>query len=118
MAKGEKKNGTQENLGGGMTKEKLLKTAKAYEALKAEADEVRGEMGPLLKDFEEQGGNKGAFKLAVKLKNMESNKAQDFLRSFDVYAHAFGIYQQLDMLDEVPKIKAPPAPADMTEAVH
>lgn len=91
----------QENLGGGMTKQKLENFANRYKKLKAEADEIRGDMGPLLKDFEEQGGHKLALKTALKLQAMETSKAQDFYRSFENYCEALGIYDQHDLFDPV-----------------
>lgn len=70
-----------------------------YARRKSDMDEVRGEMGALIKDFEEQGGHKAAFKLACKLKAMEDSKAQDFLRSLKRYCQVFGVFDQSDMFE-------------------
>lgn len=48
--------------------------------------ETRGELGSFIKDAEETHGiHRGAFKLALKLHNMEDLKMKDFLRGFDLY---------------------------------
>lgn len=98
----------QGNLGGGMTKQKLENFASRYLKLKAEADEIRGDMGPLLKDFEEQGGHKLALKTALKVKNMETSKAQDFYRAFENYMEALGVFDQHDLFDPVGPMASKP----------
>jgi hypothetical protein len=88
--------------GGGVTGDKLKRVAKEYSAIKADADELRGDLGSLLKQFEEDGGHKAALKFALKLKSMESTKAQDTWRSLENYMHELGIFDQHDLFDPVP----------------
>ncbi len=54
--------------------------------MNSKMSETRGELGSFIKDAEETHGiHRGAFKLAVKLHNMEDLKMKDFLRGFDLY---------------------------------
>lgn len=85
---------------------KLNKFAADYQSQKADMDEARGEIGALMKDFEEQGGHKKALKHALALKGMETSKAQDYIRSFEYYCHALGVYDQHDLFDSHAEKKA------------
>lgn len=100
---------------GGMSQTKLERYAGSYETIKAKMDQLRGDLGAEVKSFEEDGGNKAAFKLALKLKSMESAKAQDFWRSLETYMDMLGIFDQHDLFDPVPgqaaMSDAPDAPA-------
>lgn len=87
---------------GGISPVKLEKYSKSYETIKAKLDQLRGDLGAEIKSFEEDGGNKAAFKLALKLKSMESAKAQDFWRSLESYMDMLGIFDQHDLFDPVP----------------
>lgn len=78
---------------------KLEKTAKSVEKLKADMDKIRGDLGSEFKQFEEDGGHKLAFKLALKVKSMATIQAQEFIRSFEQYCHELGIYDQHDLFD-------------------
>lgn len=57
-----------------------------------------------VKAFGEDGGNKAAIRLVAKLRRMETAVAQEFLRAVEVYAEAAGIYDQIDLLDPMPKV--------------
>jgi hypothetical protein len=52
-------------------------------------------------EFGSRGGNKSAIRLVARLKRMETKDAQDFLRCFEQYVHASGIWDQIDMLDQM-----------------
>lgn len=82
-----------------MTDNQIKQTAAKYERSKADMDEARGEIGQMIKQFEEDGGHKKALKTAVALKNMESSKAQDYWRALQRYCNVLGVWDQGDMLD-------------------
>lgn len=85
---------------GPISDDKLKKVDSQYRKLKAEADKPRGEMGALLKQFEEDGGHKKAFKIASWMSGQEPSVAQDFLRSLNHYVDVFGINDQADWVDQ------------------
>jgi hypothetical protein len=105
-----------------LTTKVLIEFKKKYDAAKQKVTDSASAVGNIMQGFQEQGGNNQAFKLATKLAAMEELKAQDFLRSLHIYLTEFGVYEQLDMLDEVPNItkgakKAqPPASAQRAAA--
>ncbi len=85
---------------------KLLKDfGKNYDSAKQKVSDAAMGVASIMRGFQEVGGNNQAFKLARKLAAMEELKAQDFLRSFHMYLTEFGVYEQLDMLDETPDIR-------------
>lgn len=86
---------------GGITKDKLLYIASLVEEHNANLAEERGELGVLMKDFEEKGGHKKALRTALSLKAMETSKAQDFWRSLEQYMDMMGIFDQHDLFDPV-----------------
>ena len=86
---------------GHLPPEKLNRYANDISAMKSDMDEIRGEIGATMKSFEEEGGHKKELKLALALKNMETIKAQDFIRSFEQYCHDLGVYDQHDLFDPV-----------------
>ncbi len=85
---------------GDISPENLQKVLRDYEVVKADKDAFSADMSEVLKRAEAVHGlHKAAFKAAFKLKQMESEKAADFLRAFDSYREILGLDAQLDMLD-------------------
>src|SRR6185295_3278014 len=84
-----------------ITKDQLVKASKEYARLKSKMDDARSPMGQFFKDFEEDGGHKAALKLAMKIADMESIKAQDFWRSLERYCDELGVFAQHDLLDDL-----------------
>lgn len=85
-----------------LTTKKLLDTRKAVKAEKARMETPKANIGNIMQSFQEAGGNNLAFRWATKLADMEDLKAQSMLRDFYMYLTEFGVFKQLDMLDEVP----------------
>lgn len=99
-----------------LTVEVLRTTEKNYAEAKQRAADAAMKVAACLKGFEDKGGNNKAFKLASWTKDQEIAKGQDFVRSYIMYCHELGVFDQLDILDEVPTLKktamakAPKAP--------
>lgn len=81
---------------------------KRIEAKKQVADDVRGELGNLYQEAEDVGFNRTALKLALKLKNMEDGKRNDFLSSLQAYCDHLGVWRQGDLLGDAPGVPHPP----------
>lgn len=65
------------------------------ETMKSDMDDARSEMGTLYKNAENDLGiNRMALKQAIKLKNMESLKRSEWLRSFNAYCEILGVNAQ------------------------
>ena len=95
----------------------LKRTHQSLSALSAVMDSKRGEIGALMKDFEDtHNGNRAAMKLAHKIMTMESAKAQAFMRDLLLYLEGLGFRNQGDMFNPVPGpeyvLGEPDAPAD------
>lgn len=85
------------------SKPTLLRTHQSLSALSAVMDSKRGEIGALMKDFEDtHNGNRAAMKLAHKVMTMEAAKAQAFLRDLLLYLEGLGFRNQGDMFNPVP----------------
>jgi uncharacterized protein (UPF0335 family) len=95
----------------GISQKKLKDVAANLSSSKAEMDTYRGEIGQLMKQFEEDGGNKAALKFALRLRDMETLKAQDLWRSLESYMEMLGIFDQHDLFDPVPGQDAAPVAA-------
>lgn len=85
----------------GVHPEVLKSLASQCAAMKADMDESRGELGAKIKDAEETHGiHRGAFKLALKLRNMEDAPRADFLRALNDYIDKMGLRAQADLFEE------------------
>lgn len=85
----------------GVHAEVLKSLASSIGAMKADMDEARGEMGSAIKNAEEAHGvHRQAFKLALRLRNMEDAPRADFLRSLNDYIAKLGLDAQADLFDE------------------
>ncbi|MFE1598211.1 hypothetical protein [Methylobacterium sp. ID0610] len=100
-----------EKIGGKSTKPKgihpevLKSLVGKCQGIKADLDEARGELGSAIKDAEETHGiNRPAFKLAMKLQGMETDKRRDFMRSLADYCDKLGLNDQADMFEDPPKV--------------
>ncbi|MDE2105322.1 MAG: hypothetical protein KGL39_49305 [Patescibacteria group bacterium] len=88
-----------EGTSAGMSDAQLKKFSKEYSSLKSKMDDARSPVGTLFKEFEEKGGHKAAFKIAHKIADMESLKAQDFWRSLGHYLTVLGVFDQHDLIE-------------------
>lgn len=86
---------------------------KRIEAKKSVADDARSDLGTIYKEAEDFGFNRGALKLAIKLRNMEADKRSDFLASLNAYCDRLGIFAQRDLWGNAP---AGVGPAEATPA--
>lgn len=72
-----------------------------------DADERRGEeaviVSSIYKEAASAGFHKMALRLVHRLRKMDSAKATEFLRCFDLYRHEVGLDQQPDLFDEKTK---------------
>ena len=84
----------------GVNLDRLVKLAERYETKQAKVAELRGDVGSVIKEVEDLGFNKAAFKLAVKLRNMEPEKRQDFLSSLNAYCDKLGVWAQSELFDD------------------
>ena len=74
--------------------DKLQETIESYRNMKARMDTERTNIKNLLTDAEENGLNKAAFKLAVRLLGDSPHKRADFLASFDAYREMLSLDAQ------------------------
>lgn len=79
------------------------------EAAKARADEGRSDMGVVYQEAEALGFHRKAMKEAIRLKNMESDKRNDYLSSLQAYCDYLKIWTQGDLFGEAPKTPAAPS---------
>lgn len=76
----------------------LKEHLRTMNASKAEMDEIRGDMGAMVKNAENDHNiHRGAFKQAMKLKNMDETKRAEFLAHLDHYREVFDLDAQQDM---------------------
>ncbi len=83
----------------GMQRSKLEAAASTMDALETKIATIRGELGNAVKDFEDRGGDKAAFKLARKIDAMEKTKRDDFWSNLNAYLDAFGTFAQQELFD-------------------
>lgn len=88
--------------GGDVPQEKLLNYAGRVASLHEDIQGIRGDLSSVLKEAEDVGIHKAAFKLAIKLRQQTEEKRADFLRAFDDYRAKFGLDGTPDMFDEPP----------------
>lgn len=86
----------------GVKLDRLTKLAERWESKKSAADDARSDLGTIAKEVEDFGFNRAAFKLTMKLRNMEPDKRNDFLSSLNAYCDFFKIFAQADMFVDAP----------------
>lgn len=86
----------------GVVLDRLGPLAKRWDAKKSAADDARGDLGSIAKEVEDLGFNRAAFKLTMKLRNMEVDKRNDFLSSLNSYIDYFKIFAQGDIFGDAP----------------
>lgn len=86
----------------GVNLDKLTKLAERWESKKSQADDARSDLGTIAKEVEDLGFNRAAFKLTMKLRNMEPDKRNDFLSSLNAYCDFFKIFGQADLWGDAP----------------
>jgi len=86
----------------GVVLDRLGPLAKRWDAKKSAADDARGDLGSIAKEVEDLGFNRAAFKLTMKLRNMEVDKRNDFLSSLNAYIDFFKIFAQGDLFGDAP----------------
>jgi uncharacterized protein (UPF0335 family) len=85
---------------------KLKKIARQIATSKAKVDDVRIAHASLYAEAETQGFHRQALKLALKLKDMEAAKLNDFWGSLEAYCEILDVFAQGDMLDPPPPAEA------------
>lgn len=104
MARRKKANGNraQPRPGGGpVDVETLRYHAQRIGEAKGEADGARSEANARWTDAEAAGIHKAALKAAMKIRDLEIHRAQAFWRALESYMHILGVFDQLDMFDQV-----------------
>lgn len=87
----------------GVNLDRLTKLAERWESKKSKADDARSDLGTIAKEVEDLGFNRAAFKLTMKLRNMEPEKRNDFTASLNAYCDHFGIWDtQPDLWNDAP----------------
>lgn len=90
-----KKANAPENVGG-VTKKQLSLFGDRFATLKAEADVVRSSQSTLMKEIEESGLVKAAFKAAMKLRDMEESRAAAWLNGFEDCCERLGVNRKIE----------------------
>lgn len=90
----------------------LKKLAARIDTAKTKLDDARITNAELYSEAEQQGFNRPALKMALKLRSMEVAKRNDFLDSLQAYCEALGVWAQGDMLGDQPGVPQPPAEGD------
>ena len=96
----------------GVVLDRLGPLAKRWDAKKSAADDARGDLGSIAKEVEDLGFNRAAFKMTMKLRNMEIDKRNDFLSSLNAYLDYFKIFAQGDLFGGAPTGVGPSDPAN------
>lgn len=91
----------------GANLDRLPKLAERWDARKSKSDDARSDLGTLAKEVEDLGFNRAAFKLTMKLRNMEAAKRADFLSSLNAYCDHLGVFAQADIFNDVPTSVGP-----------
>jgi uncharacterized protein (UPF0335 family) len=83
------------------------------ESAKAVSDDARSDIGNVYREAEEFGFHRKALKEAIRLRNMEPDKRNDYLSSLQAYCDYLKVWAQADLLNPSPEI--PQAPADASD---
>ncbi|MBF6560507.1 MAG: DUF2312 domain-containing protein [Candidatus Binataceae bacterium] len=86
---------------------KLKGLVRRIDSKKALADLARSDLGNLYQEAEDYGFNRAALKMALKLRNMEDDKRNDFLSALAAYCDELGVWDQGDLFDHQPKTPKP-----------
>jgi uncharacterized protein (UPF0335 family) len=78
---------------------------------KSDLDDARADIGSLYARAEEDGFNRRALKEAIRLKQMEADKRNDYLASLQAYCDKLEVWTQGDLFGAEPEIPAAPAAA-------
>lgn len=85
------------------------------DSAKADADTARSDLGTIYKEAEDFGFHRRALKEAVRLKNMEPEKRNDYLRSLQTYCDELDIWAQGELFEDEART---PSPAPQADPVH
>ena len=89
-----------------ISKAEFQKIYQDYRLLKDDLDTARGNMGSMIKTAEENKGiNRRMAKVAFKLAGQELIAAQSDIRALLTYCQHLGIFDQKDLLDDLPHSK-------------
>jgi uncharacterized protein (UPF0335 family) len=88
---------------------KLKGLVQRIDSKRADADLARSDLGNLYQEAEDYGFNRAALKMALKLRNMEDDKRNDFLSALSIYCDELGVWAQGDLFGHQPR--PPDAPA-------
>lgn len=78
------------------------------ESAKAVSDDARSDIGNVYKEAEELGFHRKALKEAVRLRNMEPQKRDDYLSSLQAYCDYLKVWAQGSLFGDEPQIPRPP----------
>jgi len=84
---------------GGVTETLMKKSEKTVTDIEAKMSKLRGDKSAIMKEFEDGGGNKKAFKAALSISGMPEDAGRDYYRSLNEYLKYFGFFNQIDMFE-------------------
>lgn len=83
------------------TKAKRLESLRSrISQQKQKMDDARAGLGATYAGVEDEGINKAALKLAMKVDAMDPAKAKDFVSSLNTYLHEFGVIEKIANFNE------------------
>lgn len=81
---------------------RLLGLVKRIDGKRQRLDDARGELGNLYQEVEDIGEHRTALKFALKLRDMEQDKRNDFLHKLSQYCNLLGVWSQGDLFGDEP----------------
>jgi uncharacterized protein (UPF0335 family) len=96
------------NAGAGLKTKQLRSLVARIDRQRQKIDDTRSEIGNLWAEAEDAGENRPALKMALKLRDMEADKRNDYLSSLARYCDVLEVWAQGDMFGDEPKIPQPP----------
>jgi uncharacterized protein (UPF0335 family) len=95
---------------GGIDPEHLRGIVARIDSAKQRSDDARADLGNAYKHAEDININRAALKFSLKLRDMESDKRNDFVASAQIYCGILGVWSQGDLFDDAPRT-SPASPA-------
>ncbi|MGD9613773.1 MAG: hypothetical protein AB7H90_01100 [Alphaproteobacteria bacterium] len=88
------------NVQTGPNLDRIPQLVERIDAKKQVADDARSDLGTIFKEVEDLGHDRGALKLAIKLRNMEAGKRTTFMTRLNEYLDVLGVFAQGDLFSD------------------
>ena len=105
-------------IGGNVTDETLREFERDYVALKAELDEVRGQLGARCKAAEEAGIDVKTFKQVMKIKKLMAPEMKAKIHTFTRYTTQLGLFDLIQQFEQAEAADANAASVDAAERAN